>query len=234
MIEYNILNLKRRKDRYYAVAGHLQTLCVPFSQVRFHKGIDGKDYSSQDEACDEAIADGFKGFNSFRSSGIGTICGTWSALRVLRNIASDKYSFEFAYFNYDDKLLRLTTKEMLFLMKRISRECKIDKTPFLIFQLSPDNASNKNPISPDSFICKGIHSNGDSGLILSRDGSQLLLDEFEKKPQMLQNLLGQIDPSLPGTFSVRTNTDLILNMDYRFFGKSSHDEDQDRIILDRS
>ena len=230
MIGFNTLNLERRKDRYYTMVGHLQTIGAPFDVVRFHKGVDGIDYSSPGEACDAAIVDGFPSFDSLRDWGSGTICGTWSALRVLRYIASDEYPFKFSYFNYDDKLLRLNYKEFVALIKHINL---LHKGPFRILQLAPDRSiANAVPISPDSYICKGIHSGGDSGLVLSKEGCLLLLESFQKCPMMLQHIMGKLDPSLPGTYSVRSKFNIITNADVRFFNKSSQTEDQDRGIID--
>ena len=229
MIGVDILNLARRKDRYYTMVGHLQTIGVPFDVVRFHKGVDGIDYSSPDEACDAAMVDGFPGFDRFRDQGSGTICGTWSALRVLRYIASDEYPFKFSYFNYDDKLLKLNYKEFIALIKHINL---FHKGPVRILQLQPDTSIvNAVPISPDSYICKGIHSGGDSGLVLSKEGCLLLLESFQKRPTMLQYIMGKLDPSLPGTYSVRSKFNLITNVNVRYFNKSSQREDQDREII---
>ena len=232
MLGFNILNLERRKDRYYTMVGHLETIGVPFDNVTFHKGIDGRDYNSQDAGCDDAIADGFTSFDQLRSWGIGTICGTWSALRILRYIASDENPFKFSYFNYDDKLLGLTYSELLHLIKHLN---KVNKHPFRLLQLfqNPDIYQKREPLSPDSYVCEGLHVGGDSGLVLSREGCLLLLDTFKKRPEMLQSLLGSLDKNLPGIYCIDSKFSLIKNIGVRYFNKS-YEEDQDRMILDNT
>ena len=93
---------------------------------------------------------------------------------------------------YDDKLLKLNYKEFIALIKHINL---FHKVHFRILQLQPDTSIvNAVPISPDSYIRKGIHSGGDSGLVLSKEGCLLLLESFQKRPMMLQHIIGKIRP----------------------------------------
>ena len=244
MISFNILSLKRRVDRRNVMAGSFQTLGVPFNRVKFHDAPDAMEYTTTDEICDAAIADGFPIFEKMRRShrgNRGTIACFWGACRILRYIASEEHPYEFGYYNQDDIILKITYSRLIELiqyLKEYTRErCKTD---FLILQMHKRYEKpyvelvNKDPIFPGSYIQQGIYSKGEIGLVLSKKGAKYLLEKTQIFGGSLEGLMIALEPDLPGLYSFSRDIRFyaLETFNTKFWGLNCED-DQDRIRADR-
>ena len=63
--EVVVLTLERSVERHLIWKASARLHGIPFEQVRFHKGADGKKFCSRQEVIDAAVADGFEDIDKF-------------------------------------------------------------------------------------------------------------------------------------------------------------------------
>ena len=196
MIGFEILNLERQKYKKDLSIGNLITQGVIFKLVTFHKAIDGADYPDARSICEAAVVDGFEAFNKdCEMGGPADVAYHWGVMRILRKIASKAYPFQFAYFNQDDRLLpRYWNYEQL--------DCLIKKLDsfedeFLFIQLFWNYVDSES-ITIDlakirecrnCLVYQGVHSPGDSGIIMSKAGAAYLMECFNQDKRWFEELI---------------------------------------------
>ena len=199
------LNLERRKDRKYAMLGHLTTssVNVPQGIIRFFRANDGAAYESSEAVIEAAVADGFDQYAELGKRfnwGKSRWATDWSWCQAMRYIANPPYPEDPErpiLFLFDDMRLEylfFTLQDVVkFLMERPS--------PFYALQLfcyswpwdpEPDN------YWLDGFVQEGFGGRGDYGLVLMPEGARRLLElHFEEPFDSVNNDLAIL--SRPGT-----------------------------------
>lgn len=233
-ISFNILNLEKRVDRKLMMSGNLNTMCVPFENIIFHKAIDGGTYESIEDICDAAIENGYTDFELYKESknfGRGYLAYRWSVLKILETIQGGNY--EFAYFNQDDRMLNIHFHTCLQMCEYLDSL----PTEFLILQFQYQQLEDKRSkvvINNELGICEGLLGFGDSGIIVSRSGADFIYNTWQTLgyPTSFESLMSSKELNVPGTYAVENPDNFIKHIDTRFLG-NEFDADQDRLILDR-
>ena len=234
IIGFHNLNLAIRADRKNICIGNYDSREISPSDVTFHVAPYGRDYKNSHDMCDAAIADGYPIFDQLREYPLGDLGYLWGTTKILETIRDDN-AHPFGYYNQDDKLLQLSYPQLESICCTLQNSF-VD--PFLFLQMSwyaPPNCGisrPKTPILPTSKICKGALGTGDSGLLMSREGADFLLSEWEKAPQIYEVLIGKFW-DIPGIYSIEKTAMAIKSVDTRWFGHEQWIDDQDRIKINR-
>ena len=234
IISFNNLNLEIRSDRKHILIGNYQSMYIDFEDVTIHKAPYGRDYKNSDEMCEAAIKDGYPIFDGLRQHPRGDIGYMWGTLKILEGIR-DSEKYPYAYFNQDDKLLVLSYPQLEATCHTLQNGLASD---FLFLQMSwyaPPNCEitrERIPVFPSSKILKGALGTGDSGLLMSRAGADFLIAEWNKRPIILEVLIGDMW-DIPGIYSIEKTKMAIESMDTRWFGHKEWVDDQDRIAINR-
>ena len=236
-IGFEILNLPHRADRKNVVIGNLITQGVPYENVTFHRAIYGADYQNREALCNEAIKDGFLIFASYNKPR-GTLAYYWGLLRILRHIASDDYPFKFGYFNQDDRLLTINHFQLLQIAEKLFNRNGVN---FLYLQLHwhtikediyfrDKNVFKLHLDNQKRFgVYDGVPAIGDSGLIMTPSGAKHLLSQFTRDPETPSEVMIS-KAAVDGCYSTWNNS-LITGIDYRWFGYTDWESEQDRITV---
>ena len=208
MIGFEILNLERQKYRKNISIGNLITQGLLFENITFHKAIDGADYPDARSICEAAVADGFEAFNNdCEMGGRADVAYHWGLMQILRKIASEDYPFQFAYFNQDDRLLpHVWNYEKL---NCLAKDLDNFEEEFLFVQLL------WNYVAPGSrtidlakirecrncLVYQGVHSPGDSGIIMSKAGASYLMECFSQDKHWFEDMILERG-NAPGCYSL--------------------------------
>lgn len=231
MIGFEILNLDFRKDRRDVLIGNFLTQKIPYEQATFHKAVYGADYADGDEIRQAAAVDGFLELLNFGGER-GDVAYHWGLLRILRYIASSEYPYPFGYFNQDDRLLLMKYTEILSACETLSQLSETFMFLQLGWFLEPEYDIVKPPEHPieGTPYNKGVLGSGDSGLLMSQAGAQLLLDTFKETSEWFEVIPYRLK-DLPGVYSMSEPDTTISMIDTRWWGIEDSEADQDRILV---
>lgn len=232
MIGFEILNLEHRIDRKFMCMGNFMTQGVPFENITFHKAINGADYPDTESICKAAADDGFP--EVWEMGGRGDAAYHWGFMRILREIAYEDYPFEFAYFNQDDRIIpqNLSFNEIQSIISILSGQGN-----FLLLQLGWNHLGqgpieiHRNKIFSiyNRIFYSGIHSPGDSGLIVSKSGAKLLMQRFKETQKWCEELILELD-GIEGCYSLWETIVPQSSVHPKWYGYSEWFEGQDRLI----
>lgn len=91
-MKHHVVNRKSRVDRLLLWQGAMAAQHVPQSDIVVHVAKDKDDFPTREDVCLAAIDDGFSGFFSYHLEnkidyiGYGMLIGSWSAMRMWRDI----------------------------------------------------------------------------------------------------------------------------------------------------
>ena len=198
------LNIPRRLDKYYAAIGSLLTLGVPESCIERFPGEDASQYETNYDVCKAAIADGFTHFETMFDDewldsghemvGRGSLCCLWSMQKMHRTIAdknktviamTDNYVLPYRFDKLNEIISPLSDLRVLQLSHW-------DKS--LYSQIFPDSEIRQMDYYPnlhprDDRLSIGLAGIGDTGLIVSQQGSIDTLKWCSEYPKMYVELM---------------------------------------------
>ena len=209
-IQYHILNLSFREDRKYAQLGALALMGYPIDDIIFHEAPSGYEYENADAVCQAAAEDGFPGFLPCHDNSAKMRYGfayLWGTLQIMRKIIDGEAPY--GYFNQDDNFLRVVPEQI----QQDIAELKNLK----IAQLSWfREESEAGPKVSDNYY-EGSHVYGDSGMIVSKEGAQLIVNEFQKETPWLEHLICKLSKKHDGIYCIVDKHSRILRLPEYFF-----------------
>ena len=170
-----VINLPRRKDRYWFMKSNLMTQGVPDDKIEFYPARDGKDYGSCEEIIEAAAADGFPSFLRDITDGDEreSFAYYWNWACILRDIIEND---RLVMVVLDDRPLEISWQKLTETVKSLQQQYL-----FKILQLGwwledEDNLDRGEAVPGVTF---GIQCHGEYGTVLSAEGAALLLKLVE-------------------------------------------------------
>ena len=192
---WTILNLKNRLDRRLISVMQARMLQVPIEDIEIWEAKDAKalGITNRDELVDAIADDGFPEFREhkhlFGNKHLGQTCHLWNVCRYLRRTIE---TGETRMFIHDGVCLNNSVRnfmpiyswmnEVVRILKEVSKN---EGTPFRVFlsgHRQPRYVQPYDPISPGSFIMKGILSSDNFARIYSPEGAEFVLERFLSHP----------------------------------------------------
>ena len=178
-----IMNLQAEQKRRYMCEGALFAMGTPFVHVKRWIAIDDLNYVKTRELLEDAIADGFPGFQSYldrglqNKDGIGIFCQMWNYCRFWRHVVAENKTVMLIQ---DDRRFCAPYPKMMEIAKEV-----IQKPDFYFMSLwckqqyIPEKNLPLRLISKESPIASGIYEGGAcAGHIVSQKGAQWLIENI--------------------------------------------------------
>ena len=194
-MKHYVVNRASRCDRLLLWQGAMAAQRVPREDFNIRVAMDKDDYTTRDAVCKAAIKDGFKGFFGYHLEncvdyiGYGMLLGSWSVMRMWREIAEGT---ETAVAWVDDYALgvpaRTLSRWVAELDPDVVQLCWHYRHDF--FDPSHESYRSEYPVLPRGSESKagrkdvriGADGASDWALVLSPQGAQWLLDYMERVP----------------------------------------------------
>ena len=194
-MKHYVVNRKSRLDRLLLWQGAMTSQRVPRADFCIRVAMDKDDFPTRKSLCEAAIADGFTGFfgyhveNSIDYIGYGILLGSWSMMRVWREIAQGNETAvawvdDYALGEHERELRRLVSEiepDVLQLCWHYRNDLYPPKgmqsrSPYHVWPYPPEPKTGRKD------VVVGAAGSADWALVLSPIGAQWLLDYMEKMP----------------------------------------------------
>lgn len=173
-----IMTLKSTPNRKWGCIGALEARGFPMEKVHAVHGIDGVVYASHDDIFEAAAADGFHFFKEnqdFLRRPIPMVAGSWSACRVLRDIANQDQT---VLLMEDDYFFRIDYDVIL---KRLELCCDHPiNIAALIAKFRMDERLERRISKLNDFWIAGIPGEAPCASVYTPTGASYILDLFRK------------------------------------------------------